>query len=56
MTVTPKRPRGRPAVPPNEARTMRADARVTPEQHAKFQRLGGPTWLRRQIDRAKEPV
>ena len=56
-TITPhaKRPRGRPFLSPDEARTMRADARVTPEQHAKFQRLGGPTWLRRQIDRAKEP-
>lgn len=28
--------------------------RVTPEQHAKFKRLGA-TWLRKAIDRAKEP-
>jgi hypothetical protein len=28
--------------------------RVTPEQHAKFKRLGAD-WLRKAIDRAKEP-
>lgn len=42
-------------MPADLARTTRVDARVTPEQRAKFERLGGATWLRRQIDRAKEP-
>jgi hypothetical protein len=55
MTAAPKRPRGRPVVPADEARTARVDARVTPEQREKFERLGGPTWLRKMIDRAKEP-
>ena len=47
-------PRGRPPVPEDEARSARIEARVTPEQREKFERLGGPTWLRRQIERAKE--
>jgi hypothetical protein len=42
-------------VPPDLARSARIDARVTPEQREKFERLGGPTWLRKMIDRAKEP-
>jgi hypothetical protein len=55
MTTQPtKRPRGRPTIPPDEARSARIDARVTPEQRAKYERLGGPAWLRRQIERAKE--
>jgi hypothetical protein len=34
--------------------SMILNIRVTPEQHAKFKRLGA-TWLRKVIDRAKEP-
>lgn len=51
--ITPPRPRGRPPVAPDRARTAVVRARVTRVQAEKFERLGGAEWLRRQIDQAR---
>ena len=48
------RARGRPPVA-NKASHMVA-CRMTPELAAKLTRLGGATWLRDCIDKAKEPA
>jgi hypothetical protein len=50
--ATPKRPRGRPVVPP-EDRLEVGTVRLTREQWAKFAHLGGAEWLRKAIQRAK---
>jgi hypothetical protein len=55
MTATsqPKRPRGRPALSP-EDRLETITVRLTKAQRAKFAALGDGEWLRRQIDKARE--
>lgn len=52
--ATPKRPRGRPAVAPDRARTRVVRARVSEAQADKFERLGAAQWLRERIDKARE--
>lgn len=39
----------------NEVMSARAEIGMTAEQRAKFHRLGGASWLRERIDKAKEP-
>jgi uncharacterized protein (DUF4415 family) len=51
----PKRPRGRPTVPPDQ-RLEVITVRLTKAQREKFAALGDGEWLRKQIDRAKLPV
>lgn len=48
----PKRPRGRPPVPPAEAQRV-GTIRLTAAQWDKLEKLGGVKWLRQRIDRAK---
>jgi len=50
-----ERPPGRPPVSEDEGPSAVLRARVGAERVAKFQRLGGAEWLRKAIDRAKEP-
>lgn len=53
MIPQPK-PRGRPPLPPEQRReSVLWQARLSPEQRAKLQRLGGAVWLRERIDRAR---
>lgn len=49
----PKNLGGRPKLPPSE-RGKNRSVRLTDAQWAKLKRLGVP-WLKRAIDRAKEP-
>jgi hypothetical protein len=51
---TPKRPRGRPAVLPDQ-RLLAGSIRLTRGQWDKLALLGDGEWLRKQIDRAKLP-
>lgn len=51
MTTTAKRPTGRPASPPADARRVRA-IRLNDARWAKLRALGA-AWLERAIDRAK---
>lgn len=53
MTDQPKR-RGRPPLPPDQRReSVVWQARMSPEQRDKLQRLGGAAWLRERIDKAR---
>lgn len=54
MTEPQKRPRGRPAVPPEQRAVHDVHLRLTAEMHAKLQRLGGAAWLRERIAQARE--
>lgn len=54
MTDLPKRPRGRPAVPPEQRSVHDVHLRLTAALHAKLQRLGGAAWLRERIAQARE--
>lgn len=54
MTAPAKKPRGRPTVPADQRRDHTVRVRVTAEQAAKFERLGGAEWLRAAIKRARE--
>lgn len=49
-TKVPKRPRGRPPGSTTPRTVVLSPVRCTPEQRDTFQRLGGPDWLRRQLD------
>jgi hypothetical protein len=49
-----KRPRGRPAVPPEKQQVLRS-IRLTPDLWAKID-AAGMDWLRNLIKRAKPPV
>ena len=51
-----KRPRGRPQVSPEKARSATIRVRVTPAQAQKFEELGGADWIRAKIDRTKVPA
>lgn len=46
--------RGRPSLAEGEA-TVPVTIRMTEPQKEKLQRLGGPSWIRDRIDKAKEP-
>lgn len=48
-----KRP-GRPAIDPSKE-TMPVAVRLTAEQRAKLEKLGGPPWIRERIDKARLP-
>lgn len=50
-----ERPPGRPPVSQDEGPSAVLRARVGAERVAKFHRLGGADWLRKVIDKAKEP-
>lgn len=51
----PKAPaRGRPELPPDERRDHTIRVRVTADEAAKFERLGGAEWLRAQLKKAKD--
>lgn len=54
MTEPQKRPRGRPAVPPEQRAVHDVHLRLTAALHAKLQRLGGAAWLRERIAQARE--
>jgi len=51
-TNEPKRPPGRPEVPP-EDRLQVVSIRLTEAQKQKLERLGGSAWVRERINRAK---
>lgn len=48
----PKKPMGRPPVPPDQKLEQRS-IRLTAAQWAKIEAAGGITWLRSLIDRSK---
>jgi uncharacterized protein (DUF4415 family) len=50
--TTPKRPRGRPALSPEE-RLETITVRLTKAQREKFAALGDGEWLRKTLDKAK---
>ncbi len=52
--MTAKRPAHRPALPP-EQRLEVVALRLSAAQRDKLARLGGATWVRRTIDKAREP-
>lgn len=49
--LEPKR-RGRPPLPAGESKAERFELRLSAEQRAKLERLGGAQWLRERIDAA----
>lgn len=55
MDKAPAKRMGRPPAPPGVGQTEMIRARCTPAQREKFDALGGPDWLRRQIERATLP-
>lgn len=56
MTPQPK-PRGRPPGSTGKAREAQIPAmRCTPEERAKYERLGASKWLREALKRAREPL
>jgi len=46
-----KRPPGRPALPPEEAKTAMIRERVTEAQRAEYEQRGGKAWLVRELSR-----
>jgi hypothetical protein len=44
---------GRPPLPDDKRQTERVEIRMTAAQRAKLDALGGASWLRQQIDKAK---
>lgn len=54
-TQPAKRRRGRPEGSGDGLTETIPVQRVTPEQKAKWLRLGGPEWTRKKIDAAREP-
>ena len=49
----PPNMRGQGRKPLSDAPSVVLQARVTPDQKAKFDRLGGAPWLRERIDKAR---
>lgn len=49
-----KKSRGRPRLS-EELATVSVTIRMTSEQRDKLSRIGGPPWIRKKIDLAKEP-
>lgn len=54
MKPAQKKPLGRPALPPEVAKTAMIRERVTEAERAKYERLGGKEWLRAALKRARE--
>ena len=54
MTTPAKKQRGRPVVRDDQRRDRTVRARVTAEEEAKWERLGGAEWLRAALKRARE--
>jgi hypothetical protein len=54
MKEAAKKKPGRPEMPPDERRAQTVRARVTADEAAKWERLGGAEWLRKVLRRAKE--
>lgn len=54
MIAPAKKKRGRPEVPADQRRGRTVRARVTEEEEAKWERLGGADWLRAALKRARE--
>ena len=50
----PKKPRGRPALPPDEAKTAMIRERVTPVQRAEYEARGGKAWLVASLNRKRK--
>ena len=53
MTAPAKKTRGRPALPPEQRQTERAEVRMTKAQREKLDKLGGAAWIRERIDKAR---
>ena len=53
--VLHKARRGRPPGPALDSKTDRVEVRMTPEQKAKLESLGGAQWVRDLIDNGKAP-
>ena len=53
-TPVEKKPRGRPALPPEAAQTAMIRERVTDAERSKYERLGGKKWLLAALKRARE--
>jgi hypothetical protein len=49
------RPRGRPAVSADKAKSARYPLRLTQAQREKLELLGGADWIRARIDGARLP-
>jgi len=49
---SPKR-LGRPELPPEKSKSKTVLIRMTDAHHEKYLALGGPEWMRQQIERAK---
>lgn len=54
LNITKPKRMGRPPIAEGEE-TVMVHARLTLSQWAKYQALGGVTWLRERINKAKEP-
>jgi hypothetical protein len=47
--LQPKRPLGRPPLPPHARRRNRVNVYLTADQHNKLRALGGPAWVYAQL-------
>ena len=54
MTAAQKARKGRPPVPADQQARVPYNARLTPAQRKKVDRLGGAAWIRAQIEKARE--
>ncbi len=52
--AAPKNPRGRPALPPDEAQTAMIRERVTEEQRREYEARGGKAWLVAALNRKRK--
>jgi hypothetical protein len=55
MKTDKPRPRGRPAVAADKAKSARYPLRLTQAQAQKLELLGGAEWIRARIDGARLP-
>lgn len=51
MKAEEKKPRGRPALQPEDAQTAMIRERVTEAQKAEYEQRGGKAWLVRELGR-----
>jgi len=56
LSLPPRARIGRPPVSNDDGPSMTIRARVGSDRAKKFHALGGPAWLREQIDRAQLPM
>lgn len=52
--ATQKKPRGRPALPPDEAQTAMIRERVMEAQRAEYEARGGKAWLVATLNRKRK--